>query len=62
MFVLRKKKTILFFVLVRSFKIIRLIKTVNNGDDDLIVATNETAIYFNAIKPKTIVTHRNAPI
>jgi hypothetical protein len=53
------KKRIL---LVRSLRIIRLIRTVNKGEEDFIVATNDTAIYFNAIKPKIIVTHRNAPI
>lgn len=36
--------------------------TVNKGEDDLMVATNETAIYFREIKPKIIVAHRNAPI
>jgi len=50
------------YLLVLSLRIIRLIITVNNGEEDFIVATNDTAIYFNAIKPKTIVTHRNAPI
>ncbi len=47
---------------VLSPNIILLIITVNNGDDDLIVATNETAIYLSATKPKTIVRQRNAPI
>ena len=47
---------------VLSPNITRLIITVNNGDDDLIVATNETAIYLSAIKPKITVPQRNAPI
>jgi hypothetical protein len=47
---------------VFSPNISRLIITVNNGDEDLIVATNETAIYFNATKPKITVPQRNAPI
>lgn len=47
---------------VFSPNIIRLIITVNNGDDALTVATNETTIYFSANKPKITVAQRNAPI
>ena len=50
------------FLLVRSWRIIRLMRTVNKGEEDLIVATKETAIYFKEIKPKTIVAQRYAPI
>jgi hypothetical protein len=50
------------YLLVFSPSIIRLIITVNNGDEDFIVATKDTAIYLRAIKPKITVIQRNAPI
>jgi hypothetical protein len=40
----------------------RLMRTVKTGDDDLIVATNDTAMYFNAIRPSITVAHRKTPI
>ena len=47
---------------VFSPRMTRLMSTVNSGDDDLIVATNDTAMYFNAARPKTTVRQRNAPM
>lgn len=47
---------------VLSPSIIRLIITVNSGEDDFIVATNDTAMYFKAIKPNITAMERNAPM
>jgi uncharacterized protein YqcC (DUF446 family) len=47
---------------VFSPRMSRLMSTVNRGDDDLIVATNDTAMCFNATRPKTTVRQRNAPM